>query len=169
MFRSTDMNLDQYMMLLQLIQPGELCAHDVIQRFITTGPSAPRSTSWSCVTCSGSGVQSCNIYWPNGLRLRGFYKRLGPIEACIVDCTVKIGDRSFSSLNRAKEFAVRALTDGRGSSIHVLSFWQVEFPSGSGIWRKLGSFRHPWQVDGRGRRLRRASRDGGKTWTLECC
>jgi hypothetical protein len=168
MIRSTDMNLDQNIMLLQLIQPGELCIHDVIQRLIKAQPIVT-SISWSCAVCSASGVRSCNIYWPNGLRLRGFYKGIGPIEACIVDRTVQIGDRSFCSLNQAKEFAARTLTGGGWSGIHVLSFWRAEFPSRSGLWRKLESFRHPWQVDGRGRRLRRVSRDGCKTWTLEWC
>jgi hypothetical protein len=154
---SIEISSDLYVALRTLMHPEDRTPSDVIWRLVEehhvtrSEPTSSEKGYWQINP--SEGLHSANVTIPNGLRLRGQYKRNDFVYGEIRDAKVWIGAESHSSPSAAAGSVARSFgATGAASSINGWKFWEFESPKGSGRWRSLDSLRGAWETNRRDRR-----------------
>jgi hypothetical protein len=157
MMPSIEISADLYVALKTLMHPEDRTPSDVIWRLvekhqvIRTEPTSRERGFWQIKP--SEGLHSANITIPNGLKLRGQYKRSDFVYAEIRDAKVWVGTESYDSPSAAAGGVARSLgASGAATSINGWKFWEFESPNGSDRWRPLDSLRAAWETHRRDRR-----------------
>lgn len=155
---SIKVSQDLYMALDRLRDPQDKRITDLIWRLVEDrGVKRTEPTSveqgWWYTGDVAEGLTASDMTIPNEAALRGRY-RGKYVLARVRNGRIVIDGESYESPSSAAR-AVLAThrVAGAAANVNGWRFWEMEYPAGSGNWRRLDSFRKPWQVKRRRRRM----------------
>lgn len=141
---------DLHMALERLREPQHKTLTDLVWQFVEergvgrTEPTSVERRWWTIQP--GEGLHAGGMTIPNDARLRCQYR--GHVGyATVVEDKVSFGDAPYDSLpGAARAFLAQHGVTGPAANRDGIKFWGMEYPANSGQWRRLDSFRRPWQV-----------------------
>ena len=148
---SIKVSQDLYMALERLREPQDKRMTDMLWRWVEergirrTEPNSMEQGWWH-VGDAGEGLSASSMTIPNGATLRARYR--GKYFHATVEAgeIVFDGDRYGSPSAAARAVLGKQRVVGGAANVNGWRFWEMEYPAGSGHWRRLDSFRKPWQV-----------------------
>ncbi len=101
---------------------------------------------WWYTGDAGEGLAASDMILPDQANLRGKYRGTY-VNATIGRGKLVMAGKEYGSLSAAaRAVAERHGVIGAGANVNGWRFWEMEYPAASGRWRRLDSFRKPWQV-----------------------
>src|SRR6266550_374538 len=156
---SIKVSQDLYVALDRLRDPQDKRISDLLWRLVEQqGIKRTEPTSvergWWYTGDAGEGLSGSEMTIPNDAKLRG--RHHGKVfHATVEGGKIAMGGETYDSLSAAARGAhAKNRVTGAAANANGWQFWEMEYPAGSGQWRRLDSFRKPWQI----KRHRRRSR-----------
>ena len=148
---SIKVSQDLYMALERLRDPQDKRMTDLLWRFVEergikrTEPNSVER-GWWYTGDAGEGLNASDMTIPNQAKLRGRY-RGKYIQAGVEDGKIVIDREKYGSPSAAaRAVLAKHRVVGAAANVNGWRFWEMEYPAASGQWRRLDSFRKPWQV-----------------------
>jgi hypothetical protein len=148
---SIKVSQDLYMALERRREPQDKRMTDLLWRLVEergikrTEPTSMEQGWWH-VGDAAEGLSGSDITIPNGATLRGRYRGKYFQASVQGGRIVMDGEKYESPSAAARAVLARQRVVGAAASVNGWRFWEMEYPAGSGQWRRLDSFRKPWQV-----------------------
>jgi len=138
------------MALERLREPKDKTITDLLWRFAEErGLKRTEQTSvergwWT--TQPGEGLHASGMTLPDGAKLRSRY-RAKFFLATVEEAKICFAGRKYDSPSgAARAVLAQQRVRGAAGNVNGWKFWEMECPTDSGQWKRLDSFRKPWQV-----------------------
>src|SRR2546421_7436688 len=147
---SIKVSQDLYVALDRLRDPQDKRITDLLWRLVEErGVKRTERTSveqgWWYTGDAGEGLAASDMILPDQANLRGKYHGTY-VNATIGRGKLVMAGKEYGSLSAAaRAVAEKHGVVGAGANVNGWRFWEMEYPAASGQWRRLDSFRKPWQ------------------------
>jgi hypothetical protein len=151
MMPSIKVSQDLYLALDRLRDPKDKRMTDVLWRLVEERGikrTEPTSTErgWWYTGDASEGVTASDVTIPNDAVLRCRYKGKS-FQAKVEGGKIVFDGSSYDTPSAAaRAVLAKNRISGGAANVNGWRFWEMEYPAASGQWRRLDSFRKPWQV-----------------------
>ena len=148
---SIKVSQDLYVALDRLRDPQDKRISDLLWRLVEErGVKRTEPTSlergWWYTGDAGEGLSASDTTIPNDAKLRARY-RGKYFHATVEGGKIAMDTERYDSPSAAgRAVLAKSRVAGAAANVNGWRFWEMEYPAASGRWRRLDSFRKPWQV-----------------------